>query len=89
MIRVDFEPVPSLAKGVDFEGSVYLRVDGYRLVGIVMRLNRMPPEFRNLVGFATRARVDELVPGIPVLAEWEIPTRCGVPGSRPSWQRAE
>jgi hypothetical protein len=73
VVQVDFEPVPSLAKGVDLEGSLYLRVDGYRLVGMVTRLNRIPAEFsRNLVGYATSARFDELVSGIPVLAEWEL-----------------
>jgi hypothetical protein len=72
VIRVDFAPVPWLAKGVDLEGSIYLRVDDYRLVGMVTRLNRIPQEFRNLSGYATRARFDELVSGVPVLAEWEL-----------------
>ena len=72
VIQVDFEPVPWLAKDVDLEGSVYLRVDGYRLVGMVTRLNRMPREFPNLVAYATRAHFDELVSGIPILAEWEL-----------------
>ena len=72
VIRVDFEPVPWLAKEVDLEGSLYLRVNGYQLVGMVTRLNRMPREFRRLDGYATRARFDELVPGVPVLAEWEL-----------------
>ncbi|HEY9227642.1 MAG TPA: hypothetical protein VIP11_13385 [Gemmatimonadaceae bacterium] len=72
VVRVDFEPVPWLAKDVDLEGSLYLRLDGYRLVGMVTRLNRMPREFSNLVGYATRVRFDELVSGIPILADWEV-----------------
>jgi hypothetical protein len=72
VIRVDFEPVPSLARDVDLVGSIYLRVDDYRLVGMVTRLNRMPREFPNLRGYATRARFEELVSGVPVLAEWEM-----------------
>jgi hypothetical protein len=73
VIRVDYEPVPWLAREVDFEGSLYVRVDGYRLVGLITRLNRIPREFRALLqGYATRARFDELVSGVPVLAEWEI-----------------
>jgi hypothetical protein len=71
-IRVDFEPVPWLAKAVDFEGSIYLRADGYQLVGMVTRLNRIPAEFRGLRGYATRARFAELVSGVPTLAEWEL-----------------
>jgi hypothetical protein len=72
VIRVDFEPVPWLAKEVDLEGSIYLRVDGYRLVGMDTRLNRIPREFSALQGYATRARFEELVSGVPMLAEWEL-----------------
>jgi hypothetical protein len=72
VIRVDFEPVPWLASDVDLEGSLYLRADGYQLVGMVTRLTRIPPQFRALQGYATRARFDELVSGVPVLAEWEL-----------------
>jgi hypothetical protein len=72
VIRVDFEPVPWLAKEIDLEGSIYLRADGYRLVGMVTSLNRIPREFPNVRGYATRARFDELVSGVPVLAEWEL-----------------
>jgi hypothetical protein len=73
VIQVDFEPVPWLAKGVDLEGSMYLRVDGYRLVGMVTRLNRIPREWRSrLAAYATRARFDEVVSDVPMLAEWEV-----------------
>ncbi len=72
VVRVDFEPVPWLAREVDLEGSLYLRADDYQLVGMVTRLNRIPPQFRGLEGYATRARFAELVSGVPVLAEWEL-----------------
>jgi hypothetical protein len=42
VIRVDFEPVPWLDKELDLEGSIYLRVDGYQLVGLHTKLNRIP-----------------------------------------------
>ncbi|MDF1501411.1 carboxypeptidase regulatory-like domain-containing protein [Roseisolibacter sp. H3M3-2] len=72
VIRVDFEPVPWLAREVDLEGSIYVRAADFRLVGMETRLNRIPPEFRGLRGYATRARFDELGAGVPVLAEWEL-----------------
>lgn len=73
VIRVDFEPVPWLAREVDFEGSIFVRVDGYQLVGIDTRLNRMPKEWdRSFVGYGTRATYQELVGGVPVVAEFDI-----------------
>jgi hypothetical protein len=72
VIRVDFEPVPWLAREADFEGSMFVRVDGYQLVGMDTRMNRMPKEWEgNIVGFGRRARYQELVGGVPVLAELE------------------
>lgn len=73
VIRVNFEPVPWLAREMDFDGSIFVRVDGYQLVGMDTRLNRMPKEWgRNIVGYGTRARFQELVSGVPVLAEFEV-----------------
>jgi hypothetical protein len=73
VIRVDFEPVPWLAREADFEGSIFVRVDGYQLVGLVARLNRIPKEWSNtIVGYGQRARFEEVVSGVPVLAEVEI-----------------
>ena len=73
VVRVDFEPVPWLAREVDFEGSIYVRVDGYALVGMETRLNRMPGEWaRTVVGYGTRSHYQELVSGVPVIADWEI-----------------
>ena len=72
VIQVDFEPVPWLAKNVDLEGSLFLRVDDYRLIGMVTRLNRMPRDFPNVVAYSSRARFQELVSGIPLIAEVEL-----------------
>jgi hypothetical protein len=73
VVRVDFEPVAWLASEVDLEGSIFVRVDGYQLVGMITRLNRIPREWRRtLQGYGTRARFEELVTGVPVLAEFEI-----------------
>ena len=73
VVRVDFEPVAWLAREVDFEGSIFVRVDGYQLVGMITRLNRMPNEWRRTFqGYGTLARFQELVSGVPVLLEFEI-----------------
>lgn len=73
VIRVDFEPVPWLAREADFEGSIFVRADGYQLVGLVTRLNRIPQEWGSSIrGYGQRARFEELVSGVPVLAEFEV-----------------
>lgn len=71
VIQVDFEPVPWLAEDVDLVGSLYLRADSFRLVGMITRLNRIPRDFPNLIAYSARARFDELL-GVPVLAEVEL-----------------
>jgi hypothetical protein len=73
VIRVDFEPVPWLAKEMDLEGSIYLRVDGYQLVGLYTKLNRVaPPIGRNLREYTTRSRFIELVSGVSTMDEHEL-----------------
>jgi carboxypeptidase-like protein len=72
VIQVDFEPVPWLNKDIDIAGSIYLRVDGYQLVALVVRLNRIPSQFRDLREFSVRARFTEFVAGVPVLSDWEL-----------------
>lgn len=73
VIRVDFEPVPWLAKELDLEGSIYLRVDGYQLVGLYTKLNRIaPPVNRFLREYTNRARFIELVSGVSVVDESEL-----------------
>jgi Carboxypeptidase regulatory-like domain len=82
VVQVDFEPVPWLAKDVDLEGSFFVRVDDYQLVGLITRLNRPPPQNRAIMGYEVRARFSEAVSGIPVLTEWELTNilRNGTPG---------
>jgi hypothetical protein len=72
VIRVDFEPVPWLDKELDLTGSIYLRVDGYQLVGLYTKLNRIPPGNRVLAEYFVHARFREIVSGVPVLSEWEL-----------------
>ena len=81
VVKVEFEPVPWLAKEVDIEGTLYLKVDGYQLVGSVTSLNRIPGELRNsqLIEVTVRAKFTEFVSGIPVLDEWELLKRYRYP----------
>jgi hypothetical protein len=72
VVRVDFVPVPWLARAVDIEGQIYLRVTDYQLVGIEMRLNRIPRENRSMRAYSSRVRFTEVVSGISVRAEWEL-----------------
>jgi hypothetical protein len=80
-IQVDFEPVPWLDKDVDIEGSMFLRTDGYQLIGLVAKLNKVPPQFRmsGLEEVSVRAKFTELVTGIPVLDEWTLTSRFRKP----------
>jgi hypothetical protein len=72
VIAVEFEPVPWLAKEVDIEGTIYLRVDGYQLVALVARINRMPSNSRHIADYTHRTRFKEVVPGIPMMVDWEL-----------------
>ncbi len=72
VIRVDFAPVPWLAKDVDLEGSLYVRVAGYQLVALVTRLNKIPEGLGALHEYSVRARFKDDADGVPVLAEWEL-----------------
>lgn len=86
VIRVDFEPVPWVAREVDLVGSSCLRADGeprYQLAGLVTRLNRIPRGMSRLADYTVRARFRELVGGVPVLAEWELTNTFR--GNAPPW----
>ena len=72
VIAVDFEPVPWLDKQVDIKGTIYLRVDDYQLVALVARTNRMPSNARHIADYTQRTRFREVVPGIPVMFDWEL-----------------
>ena len=81
VIKVDFEPVPWLNKEVDIKGSLYLKVDGYQLVGSFTSLNRIPISVRRagVEEVTVRAKFTEIVTGIPVLDDWEFVSRYGRP----------
>ncbi|HYC53239.1 MAG TPA: carboxypeptidase regulatory-like domain-containing protein [Gemmatimonadaceae bacterium] len=83
VIEVAFEPVPWLDKEVDIEGTLYLRVEDYQLVGSITRLNRIPAQFRRsgLQDYTVRARFAEIVDGVPVLDKWELTNRYRQPRS--------
>jgi hypothetical protein len=72
VIAVEFEPVPWLDKEVDIKGTIYLRVDNYQLVALVARTNRMPSDSRHIADYTHQTRFKEVVPGIPVMFEWEL-----------------
>jgi hypothetical protein len=72
VIVVDFEPVPWLDKEVDIKGTIYLRTDSYQLVAVVARTNRMPAGFGHIAEYIHQTRFKEVVPGIPVMIEWEL-----------------
>jgi hypothetical protein len=72
VIAVDFEPVRWLDKEVDIKGTIYLRVDDYQLVAVVARTNRQPSGFGHIADYTHRTRFKEVVPGIPVMVEWEL-----------------
>ena len=72
VIAVEFEPVPWLDKEVDIKGTIYLRVDGYQLVALVARTNRMPSDSRHIADYTHQTRFKEVVAGIPVFFEWEL-----------------
>ena len=72
VIAVEFEPVPWLDKEVDIKGTIYFRVDSYQLVALVARTSRMPSDSRHIADYTHQTRFKEVVPGIPVMADWEL-----------------
>jgi hypothetical protein len=77
VVKVDFEPTPWLNKQVDIRGSLFLKLDGYQLVGSITSLNRIPPSVKRggVEDVTVRAKFTEIVSGIPVLDEWEFVSR--------------
>ena len=71
VIQVDFEPVARLAKVADLAGSIYLRADGYQLVGMVSNLTNPSQASRGMREYFTRAVFRE-VGGVPVIVAWEL-----------------
>ena len=84
VILVEFEPVPWLDREVDLNGTLYLRVDGYQMVGSFTRLNRITPRLERggLVEYYNEVRFKEVVPGVPIVDSWELVNRFR-PDSRP------
>lgn len=77
VILVEFEPVPWLDQDYDLNGTLYLKVDGYQLVGTFSRLNRISPRMRRngLEEYFHEARFTEIVPGVPLIQSWELVNR--------------
>jgi hypothetical protein len=73
VIQIEFVPVPWLDKEFDLNGTLYLEVDSYQMVGSFTRLNRVPPG--DLQEYFTDARFREIVPGVPVIDSWELVNR--------------
>ena len=77
VIRVEFEPVPWLDREYDLSGTLYLKVDGYQMVGSFTRLNHLSPQATRagLAEYFVEARFREVVPGIPVLDWMQLTNR--------------
>jgi hypothetical protein len=71
VVRIEFEPVPSLAKAEDVRGTFYLRADGYQLAATDLWLSRIPKDWP-LEGYSITSRFSEFVAGVPALDEWEL-----------------
>jgi hypothetical protein len=84
VILVEFEPVPWLDREIDLNGTLYLKVDGYQMVGSFTRLNRITKglERGGLVEYYNEVRFKEVVPGVPIVDSWELVNRFR-PDSRP------
>ncbi len=82
VLRVDYQPTPSLKKVVDIKGTIYVREDGYQLVRADMELTGVPPELgtTNMKGMRVQATFTEVVPGVPITATVEsMETLRGTP----------
>ncbi|MGV3707277.1 MAG: carboxypeptidase regulatory-like domain-containing protein [Gemmatimonas sp.] len=67
-IRVDFKPWSKL-KSPDVEGSVYLHPQSFRLLRSELELTRIPKEVRGLERLHATTYFDDIVPGLPNVAE--------------------
>jgi hypothetical protein len=85
VIRVEFEPVPWLDREYDIMGTLYLKLDGYQMVGSFTRLNRLRPQgYRaGLEEYFVESRFREIVPGIPLLDWYQLTNRYRT--NRPSF----
>jgi hypothetical protein len=83
VVQVAFEPVPWLDRELDLKGTLYLKLNGYQIVGSFTRLNRLSPgmERSGLEEYFTEARFKEILPGVPIVDTWELVNRYR--GTRP------
>ena len=72
VIAVEFEPVPRLTGTPDMAGTLYLRVDGYQLVGQESHVVPMRGAVSNLSAYRHRTVFKEIAPGVPVANELEL-----------------
>lgn len=72
VIAVEFDPVPRLSKSMDLAGTIYLRAEGYQLVGLMVRLTPLRGAFSHMAAYTHRTVFKEIVPGIPVAPEYEL-----------------
>jgi hypothetical protein len=77
VILVEFVPVPWLDKELDLNGTLYLSVDGYQMLGSFTRLNHIRPDWKRngLEEYYVDAAFKEVVPGVPVLDWMELVNR--------------
>jgi hypothetical protein len=72
VIAVDFEPVPRLARVMDIAGTLYLRVEGYQLVGLEMHVTPLRDAFSHLQAYTHRSVFTEVAPGVPIATEYVL-----------------
>ena len=82
VIAVEFEPVPRLSKTMDLAGTLYLRAEGYQLVGLVMYLTSLRGAFSGMDAYTHRTVFKEIAPGIPMASEMVL---VNVHHTRPSF----
>lgn len=77
VVQIQFEPVPWLDREYDLTGTLYLKVDGYQMVGSFTRLNHLRPEAvrAGYTEYFVEARFKEIVPGVPVLDWMQLTNR--------------
>jgi hypothetical protein len=77
VVQIQFEPVPWLDREFDLTGTLYLRLDGYQIVGSFTRINRVTPGMQRggVEEYFVEARFKEVVPGIPVVDWTELTNR--------------
>ena len=83
VVQVEFVPVPWLDQEIDLNGTLYLKVDGYQIVGSFTRTNRITTgmDRAGLEEYFVESRFKEVVPGVPIIDTWALTNRFR--GNRP------